>query len=295
MHFTYSSTSSEDLSQGDVLDRNPEFEAILEEVHPHYSDPKNTHFMVLTQTCDLVRRGGNHCNARYISIAAVRRLSTAYERELYDKRMFSYKSLPPIADTKAKSSLDLFLHRLFNNNEPNYFFLSKEPTVGLPSHSCAFLRLSIALKAEIHYQTLLGCRILQLDEPFQAKLGWLVGQLYSRVATQDWPPDELRKQVKNTHDEEAIWVDPRRAKRLKREIEKEIENNGEDALGEVEIEDLIKKLPTRKEEVLERIQDVIGSTLIFSKLKEDGHLSDQALPKLINALRSDQALTTLLQ
>ena len=295
MHFTYSSNPSEDLSQGDVLDRRPEFEDILEEVHPHYKDTKNTHFMVLTQTCDLVRRGGNNCSARYISIAAVRRLSTAYERELHNKLLFPYESLPPIVDTKAKSHLDLFLRRLFNNNEPNYFFLAKEPAAGFPSHSCAFLRLSIALKAEMHYGTLLGCRILQLDEPFQAKLGWLVGQLYSRVGTQDWPAHELRTQVKNTHDKEAIWVDPRSARKLKREIEKEIESNGENALRHVEIDDFIKKIPKHKEEVLERVQKVIGSTLIISKLKADGHLSDQDIRKVMNALRGDQALTALLQ
>lgn len=295
MHFTYSLDPNTDLSQGDVLQRNPDLDEIIDEVHPQYKDQKNTHFLVLTQSCDLVRRESKQCKARYVSIAAVRKLSSVYERELGNKKIFSYENLPLIADTKSKTKLDQFLEKLFNNNEPDYFFLAKEPEAGFPSHSCAFLRLSIALKAEAHYQTLLGCRILQLKEPFQAKLGWLVGQLYSRVGTQDWPPKELRKQIKETHSKEAVWIEPRYVRKLTELVEDKVTNHGESSLEDVEIEKLVKQIPKHKEEVLEKMIDIIGSTIIFSKLKSGGHLSEKDLLKLKNALSGDQELTALLR
>jgi hypothetical protein len=43
----------------------------------------------------------------------------------------------------------------------------------------------VALKA-LHYDKLLAAKIAQLKEPFQAKLGSLIGTMYSRVGTTEW-------------------------------------------------------------------------------------------------------------
>jgi hypothetical protein len=51
------------------------------------------------------------------------------------------------------------------------------------------LRVSIALRRE-HYQMLQQCRCGRLGAEYAAKLGWLTGNLYSRVATPDWEEQE---------------------------------------------------------------------------------------------------------
>ena len=79
-----------------------------------------------------------------------------------------------------------------DNNKPGFFYLHTDAQVGITEPSCAFLHLAISFRAQ-HYERCLGAKIAQLKEPFQAKLGWLLGSMYSRVGTTEWnseKPDE---------------------------------------------------------------------------------------------------------
>ena len=59
------------LRQGDLLIKNPHLKAAIAEAHKYYADtPDYTHFLVLTQSCDLVRRGKKPPKSRYITLAA---------------------------------------------------------------------------------------------------------------------------------------------------------------------------------------------------------------------------------
>ncbi|BAC47429.1 bsr2164 [Bradyrhizobium diazoefficiens USDA 110] len=49
------------------------------------------------------------------------------------------------------------------------------------------------MKADLHLATCVAAKILQLTDTFQAKLGWLVGQMYSPVGTQDMDADKATK------------------------------------------------------------------------------------------------------
>ena len=91
-HFTYSRSTSSNLMQGDVISKTSGLKRLLEEVHPHYLQDDYTHFLVITQSCDLVKRGGKDCKSRYITLAAVRPLTLVLEREirtLQDDFMFA--------------------------------------------------------------------------------------------------------------------------------------------------------------------------------------------------------------
>ena len=82
-HFTYTIRLEDDLCQGDVLKKTEPVVGLLGEVHPHYVEDDYTHFLVLTQTCDLVRgRGGPGCKSRYITLAPVRPLDLLIGREI---------------------------------------------------------------------------------------------------------------------------------------------------------------------------------------------------------------------
>jgi hypothetical protein len=48
------------------------------------------------------------------------------------------------------------------------------------------LRISISLRAAEHYDTILKARCGSLDTLYRNKLGWLTGNLYSRIDTADW-------------------------------------------------------------------------------------------------------------
>lgn len=73
IHFTYKpSPDMSSLCQGDVLCVTDEMRKILKEVHPYFLNEQYKYFMVLTQSCDLVRRNAGKCKTPYITLAAVR-------------------------------------------------------------------------------------------------------------------------------------------------------------------------------------------------------------------------------
>ena len=66
----------------------------------------------------------------------------------------------------------------------------------------------------MHYETLFSARALQLTDSFQHKLGYLVGNLYSRIGTEDWVPencslddfDRLRREPVENQDM-ILWIE----------------------------------------------------------------------------------------
>jgi hypothetical protein len=196
LHSTYERSASSDLCQGDLIRRTPEVEDVLKEIHQYYKD--NTqyhHFVVLTQTCDLVRRDRGNCSARYITVAAVRPIADVIERFVDKQCATDLQRQLRFASEDKREKLRQALERLLNNNELAYFYFKEEPKLGLYTEYCAFLNLSIALKARIHYEKLLSARMLSLTESFQHKLGSLVGNMYSRVGTEDWPLERQRDRI----------------------------------------------------------------------------------------------------
>jgi hypothetical protein len=198
-HFTYNDVfNSNELSQGDVLKKTSELVEVIDKVHPYFNSTNYSHFIILTQSCDLVRRKEN-CKARYITIAAVRSLEDALKREALEYANSKLEIITKqLLDQKNSSKLSDFLARLFNNNIPDYFYLHPEVSRDFANPSVAFLRVSIALKSEIHYEACLAAKVLELSENFKSKLGWLVGNLYSRVGTEDWVPNNKDQQGFNS-------------------------------------------------------------------------------------------------
>jgi hypothetical protein len=172
------------LTQGDLIARTEAVEDVLKQAHQYYaSAPHYTHFVIITQSCDLVKRSGSF-NAPYITIAAAQPLKRTidsfvggFERTVKNA---DFNFFPSSARGKAKQLLE----RHLNNTEPEYFFLPKSPTAQINDDLLVYLRLSIALRKD-HYDVLAGAKIAELKDVFQAKLGWLKGNIYSRVATPD--------------------------------------------------------------------------------------------------------------
>lgn len=211
MHFTYSEPDRSLLRQGDILKKTPEFLALIKEIHPHYANSDYLYFQVLTQSCDLVRRGGA-CKTRYITLAAVRALDLVIERAVNgftDKTTFKGRL---ICSEKHKRGLADFVIKLFNNNDTQHFFLQAAPEFGLEIDCCTQLHLSISIRAYEHFDVCLNAKILELRENFRAKLGWLVGNLYSRVGTEDYVPgaipdmETFNSFVSGRMENHVVWI-----------------------------------------------------------------------------------------
>jgi hypothetical protein len=264
MHFTYEGQPRSDLQQGDLIKRTEAVEALLKEVHPHYFYSQNyRYFLVLTQSCDLARRDGKPCIGRYISIAAVRPVRTAIEREVQKLQHSEVERLLGFCSTERQPKLTQFMERLLNNNAEDYFYLHREQSAGFLEDNCAFLQLSIALRAQTHYDTLLAARILSLKESFQHKLGYLVGSLYSRVGTEDWLERhqeatqfrELTQQPAKDSDL-VLWLDKDVHRKVLDTLKALPDPKPEDL--QKAIADTVKSRETRKGEVLAIIVNVLS-------------------------------------
>lgn len=190
----------------------------------------------------------------------------------------------PVCNDVSKSRFRMFLERLFNNNESGLFYLHRDTKNGLSEDCCALLALSIAVKADIHYQTLRKAVILGLRDNFRAKLGWLVGHMYSRVGTEDWPKSELNELINETVESSSVWIEKKKLKALQALVKKwEHENPGK-GIDRDTVEKLARQVPRRKEQVVA----AVVNALVARKV-----VADHDKLKVENLIRSDPTLSVL--
>ena len=80
-HWTYEAIPPEaDLAQGDILEPTSALREVLREIHPYFLNPKYVAFLVLSQSCDLVRRSGYQLAIASIGMTAL--LGPAPDHEL---------------------------------------------------------------------------------------------------------------------------------------------------------------------------------------------------------------------
>jgi len=283
-HFTYARPAG-DLAQGDLVLKTDAIRQLLEKVHPHYLKDDYTHLLVLTQSCDLVRRNGQPCKSRYISLAAVRPLSLVIQREV-GRYQDEFAAEAGVCSKRVQNLLEQFVERLLNNNEDEYFYLEKDLGLGFAEASCAFLRLSVAVRAEEHYEKLLEARTLSLTDVFQAKLGWLVGKMYSRVGTPDWVPDhtnetEFKRTIQEVLGGVVRWVEEDQLKAARKTRPPQASSR-EDLQKHIDA----TKIPKKKERVLDAVVQLVEGQKL---------LSEQDTAKLRKLLNNDTALAALLK
>lgn len=179
----------EDLAQGDILLTDP-LRDLLGEFHRHFLDSKYTAFIITTQTCDLVRRKSNPCSSRYVNLAVIRPL----EDVLCDLLgcvcravMEDGRPVPGLFLHESRGDARALLSRIVNQNEQaqGLFYLETSADARIAVPSVALLQVSFAVHAHDHYGILQSARCGGLNDVFRARLGWLIGNLYSRVATAD--------------------------------------------------------------------------------------------------------------
>ena len=235
-----------------MLARTERLTALVGEYHPYYAThAENRLFTVITQSCDLVQRDGGVA-ARYIALAPVRPLRHILRRE-FDAKLHNVGSgCQPFGGQRTRTSVEQFLQRLLNNNEPPFFYFEAEHRLGISEDMCAMLALPIAFKPE-HYSIFLEAKIAGITDVFQAKLGWLVGQMYSRVGTPDLLPATLSERVDALIDGAAVWLDDGQAKALRRLVEQEQLRQPGRPIDLSVLTRLLESIPQRKAQVIEAV------------------------------------------
>lgn len=290
VHFTYkSSPNMTTLCQGDVLQRTEDLTQVLKEVHPYFLNEQYKYFMVLSQSCDLVRRNGSTCKTPYITLAAIKSYNDFIEKKLVKEKYAEIFEGFLIMDEKKKERAYQLIERIYNNTEPEYFFLYKDDTLHFSESMIAFLKLSIAIKSSEHYEKCLNAKIIELSDEFKAKLGWLVGNMYSRVGTSDWEEimtSQARKDMLN-NDLSSICIIG--TKEQIKQFKTKYSENKDIIHNKTEAMDVISKIKveTNYDIVMRTIEDVVKTT--SKQVPEEDKVN------LIKAIRSRHILKTLIK
>lgn len=289
IHFTYKlNPDMQSLCQGDVLKITEELIEVLKNVHPYFLNKQYKYFMVLSQSCDLVRRNGKNCKTPYITLAAVRRYSDFLGKMLISGNFAEENKGLLLMDDKNKERAYQLIERIYNNTESEYFFLYKEEALDFQESMVAYLKVSIALKSNEHYDKCLNAKKLELEDEFKAKLGWLVGNMYSRVGTADWDGimsmQAKRNMLNNDLHSMCVIGSKEQLTQFKNQYLKHTETilEREDAIAFISnIE-----IKTNYDKVLEIIEDVIQNA--------GKKISEEEKEKLLKSFRSRRALRALI-
>jgi hypothetical protein len=283
----------ETLQQGDLLRRTSALNAALDKAHPNYArDSSYKYFMVLTQSCDLVRRKATP-KSEFLTIAAVRPFSILLEG-MYRKYKLDTTFPIRLCEKKKEIIAQQLLERFLHNTVDDYFFLRKESHPMVAEDLCVFLRLSITLESN-NYDTCVEAKVAQLSDVFQAKLGWLTGNIYSRVGTPDID-DELdnvedykKDFFRATMYGDTAWVSASQYTALEQLVREWKRDNGRDP-DTKEAEELLKELPDDLEllvtKAIERLRaaSILPSDPEILARAKNALLNDGALQKVFRGL-----------
>lgn len=294
-HWTYEECpEGGDLEQGDIITPSRSVRDILIRYHSYFADDKYTIFLISTQSCDLVRRKGEP-KASYITIAAARPLRHVAIRLL---SQVSSSVAEGLYRRSGRNQWRDFLARLFNQNEQalGLFYLHRDSDAGVDEESVAFLRVTVALKAE-HYNVVREARVGRLRADFRAKLGWLLGNLFARPATTDWSEnvdDEARfKSLLHEFIDipDCKWIDDDIADQARRQSVS-LEGKSDD-----ELEKLRSTPPweTAIEEVTKQLVSAVGKLRRERGLTTNQDVNpDELIDALKTRLRNSQKFRALL-
>lgn len=285
----------ESLFQGDIIAKSADVVERIGIAHQYYaSAEKYSHFAVITQSCDLVRRGGEF-KAPYITIAAAKPFRLVVEGFIENNlRAISNSEFRFLNGNSIQKFKDL-LERHLNNTEPDYFFIPKGENTGIGEDIIVFLRLTIALKKE-HYEALAAAKVAEIEDVFQAKLGWLVGNIYSRVATPDIEeksPD-AKKLKSDFYDkyypkDSAISLSTLQADILRDIVRRKRKEIGRD-LTKQEVQEIIS---SEIDDDMSIISSLITNRLINSKVIDGG--DESIVQKARNAIANEPRLRTIVK
>lgn len=288
--FIYEERKPDDpLRQGDLLARTDDLNRILLPVQLPDMLRDCRALLVITQTCDLIAREGRY-PAKYICLAVVERAAEAVLEEVAHQQTDEERQ-HDLLDHRRRADADKFLDRLLNNNEPGMFFLHEDLIAGVQEHLCAFLPITVSVEANPdHYQTCVNARLVGIKDVFQAKLGWLIGIVYSRVGTKDLrdflPPQDYAALKTTLVKENLLSYHERDLKPLLASLSGEPLTEGES------IEDRAKSLglPTsRKKQILGMAERVMRTC------QPNIGLSDEGIQRLLQALEQDPEITRSLK
>jgi hypothetical protein len=178
--------------------------------------------------------------------------------------------------------------------EDGFFFLKKDSHPAIDQDLCVFLPLSVAVRSD-HYDACLQAKVAQLDHIFAAKVGWLTGNMYSRVATPDVEEiidgaDEFKEAFyREVLLDRTAWLSSHQLKELKNLVAAWKKDNPSASIDETLGRQLLEQVPSVKSIAVSRVVQLLTDAKILDKSSGQPNavrnilMSDVFLGKLVNS------------
>jgi hypothetical protein len=165
MHRMYRPSNGSDLCQGDVIGSRKLTPALVG--HQDYIAQRTDFeaFCVMTQSCDLVRPR----EAEFITLAVARKITNIFDK----------------SDARKSRTADSLKNIVQHRANTRYFYLYPELEAGISEDSVVDLRVMFALHKK-HYDQIVAARTMGMNELYAAHLGWMAGNVFSRIAMPEW-------------------------------------------------------------------------------------------------------------
>ncbi len=258
----------DNLKQGDVLHFHPRLkEAILNEHHGYCDNkPDIKYLIILTQRCDLIRHSSG-CKAELITIAPLFSLAKFLRDRVSAWQTTRLTAAHNLCSRSYRPYLESIISSLLNNQQADYFFVGRNDDFDVTDDVVAYLNLWVSIAVtHNNYKFCQKSRCASLTDVFRAKLGRLVGDIYSRVGTPDWI-DKIGKEpfeakVSETVDSPCTWTDETALAVLEREQrDHEAESGDKSVISEEEVLDLLEKRSRLRDARTGEIVEIILSAL----------------------------------
>lgn len=144
-------------------------------------------FVVVSNTCDIKNR-----NIEYISVSPFMPLKHMVDAITKEKKKAGRSS------SQIRDSIKTNIDKLLQYDKKKYFYLPKDDEFGLSEESVALLEIVLTSNMdECTISFISKKRICSIKSPWREKLGWAMGNMYNRVALDDFPPNKTDEVISN--------------------------------------------------------------------------------------------------
>lgn len=168
----------EDIYQGDIF--VPSDNEILDVFKVDSKEIPVKGFIVTSNSCDIVQK-----SIDYICISPIISL-----QDLIDQIKLGKKEQGKNPDS-IKESIKSNVENIVKYKKKKYFYLPENSKHKITDNWVVLLEMIFNYKLEKVNSTIANSRISTLLPPWREKLGWSVGNLYNRIALQDFQKNEI--------------------------------------------------------------------------------------------------------
>ena len=173
------------INQGDIIKPNQNFIRNTFQIEEQNIDHISG-IIVVSNSCDIQQKTIN-----YISFSPIVPLSLIVSSIAEQKKKDG-------KDKKSiRKSIKKNIQNLMKYNSKKFFFLPSNKSYGIMDISIAMLEIIISIKFSESVNIIHKNGLCSLQNPWREKFGWCCGNMYNRVAVDDFPEEYEKKVLSN--------------------------------------------------------------------------------------------------